>query len=202
MSNQEFENYITLMGKLLQLNPDQRDQIAGELQDHMQMRVAELESEGVEKQQAIKQALEEFGDAASMAKNFQSVIKHRNRRRMMRFVTFSIAGSFVAAVLLMAMWPLESHFGSPSQSVAQEGEPKSTAQEPETTADPPIRYSTGTESTIKAEQALRQNVDLDYDEIPYGDVQGELQERTGLNFILSSSALDDSLSLDLSLIHI
>ena len=196
MSNQEFENYITLMGKLLQLNPDQRDQIAGELQDHMQMRVAELESEGVEKQQAIKQALEEFGDVAGMAKNFQTVIKHRNRRRMMRFVTFSIAGSFVAAVLLMAMWPLESHFGAPSQSVAQEGEAQSTDQEPELAVKPPVRFSTGTERTIKAEQALRQNVDLDYDETPYAEVQEDLQARTGLNFILSSSAQDDWLTSD------
>ena len=42
MSNQEFENYVTLIGKLLQLTREQRDQISGELQDHLQMRVADL----------------------------------------------------------------------------------------------------------------------------------------------------------------
>ena len=120
MSNQEFENYIALMGKLLQLSQKQRDQIAGELRDHLQLRVADLQSEGIEEQDAIKQALEEFGDAAVMAKNFQSVINHKKRRWMMRFVTFSIAGSFLAAILLMALWPSESRFGAPSHSVAQD----------------------------------------------------------------------------------
>ena len=72
MSNQEFENYVALIGKLLQLTREQRDQISGELQDHLQMRVADLASEGVSKQDAINQALEEFGDAAAMAKNFSN----------------------------------------------------------------------------------------------------------------------------------
>ncbi len=74
MSNQEFENYVALIGKLLQLTREQREQISGELQDHLQMRVADLMSEGVAKQDAVAKALEEFGDAAVMAKNFQTVI--------------------------------------------------------------------------------------------------------------------------------
>ena len=57
MSNQEFENYVALIGKLLQLKPEQRDQIGGELQDHLQMRVADLVEDGMNKQSAISQAL-------------------------------------------------------------------------------------------------------------------------------------------------
>ena len=193
MSNQEFENYLALIGKLLQLSHKQRDQIAGELRDHLQMRVADLESEGVEKQEAIKRALEEFGDAAVMAKNFQSVINHKKRRWMMRFVTFSIAGSFVAAVLLMAIWPSESRFGAPSRSIAQDGK---AAEKVPSATEPPIQFSPGTELTIKTEHALRQITDLNYDEDPFADVMEDLETRLGVNFLLSSSAEDDSLTGD------
>ena len=193
MSNQEFENYIALIGKLLQLNREQRGQIAGELQDHLQMRVADLESEGVEKQEAIRRALEEFGDAAAMAKNFQSVINHKKRRRMMRFITFSIAGSFVAAVLLMALWPSESRFGAPSRSIAQDGK---AAEKVTTTTEPPIQFSPGTELAIKTEHAFRQITDLHYDGDPWSEVMEDLAMTTGANFFLSSSAADDALTYD------
>ena len=120
MSNQEFENYVALIGKLLQLKPEQRDQIGGELQDHLQMRVADLVVDGMNKQSAISQALEEFGDAAVMAKNFQTVINMKRRRWMMRFATLATAGLFVVATLLMAMWPNNARFGAPEFSTAQE----------------------------------------------------------------------------------
>ncbi len=193
MSNQEFENYLALIGKLLQLSRNQRDQIAGELRDHLQMRVADLEGEGTPRQDAIRQALEEFGDAAAMAKNFQSVINHKKRRQMMRFVTFSIAGSFLVAVLLMAMWPSQSHFGAPSTSIAQDNK---AVEKTESKTEPPIRFSPGTEATIKTERALKRVVDLEYDQTPWSEVEEDLELRLGVNFLLSISAMDDSLTED------
>ncbi len=48
MSNQEFENYLRLMGKLLrQLSRGQQQQIAGELRDHLESRVAKVGTGGV-----------------------------------------------------------------------------------------------------------------------------------------------------------
>lgn len=191
MSNEEFETYVALMGKLLQLTPAQREQISGELQDHLQMRVADLVGEGVAKPDAIKQAIEEFGDAAVMAKNFQTVINLKRRRWMMRFATLTIAGVFFAAVLSMAMWPEDTRFGSPNKSMAQEG---TKVVEQVNHSAPEI--SAGTMGTLRVERALREVVSLSYDEVPYKTIQKDLEKRTGLNFILSSSARDDCLAED------
>lgn len=190
MSNEEFENYVALMGKLLQFSPEQREQISGELQDHLQMRVADLMSEGVARSEAISMALEEFGDAAVMAKNFQSVINLKRRRWMMRFATYSIVCAFLMAILTMAMWPENSRFGAPTQSLAQTDEPAAEVEK--------VKHhgSIATQQTLVAERALKQLVDFNYDERPFDEIEEELETITGVNFILSRSAIDDSLTPD------
>ena len=193
MSSEEFENYIALIGKLLQLSPEQRDQISGELQDHLQMRVADLIDEGVAKPDAIGQALEEFGDAAAMAQNFQTVLILNRRRWMMRFATFSIAGAFLAAVLTMAMWPDNARFGSPNTSMAQV---EAGSQPGQAAGDPVEEAPNATQRTLHAEKTLKKVVDLNYTETPFKDVEGMLESITGLNFLLTSSAQDDSLGDD------
>ncbi len=193
MSNEEFETYVALMGKLLQLTPEQREQISGELQDHLQMRVADLVEDGMTKSDAVKQAVEEFGDAAVMAKNFQTVLNLKRRRWMMRFATISMAGAFLAAVLTMAMWPDNSRFGSPNKSLAQVEE--GAADQALKTDDQPV-LSEATQRTRHAEEVLKQNISLQYDEQPFQEIELELEQRTGLNFILSNSAQDDSLGGD------
>ena len=62
------------------------------------MRVADLVEDGMAKPDAVNQAVEEFGDAAVMAKNFQTVLNLKRRRWMMRFATISMAGAFLVAV--------------------------------------------------------------------------------------------------------
>ena len=196
MSNQEFENYVALIGKLLQLTREQRDQISGELQDHLQMRVADLVSEGVAKQDAVAKALEEFGDAAVMAKNFQTVMNLKRRRWMMRFATISIAGAFLAAVLTMALWPDNARFGAPGVSLAQDKETPEAQAKTAGLGEVNFRFSDGTQRDLKTEEALKQVVDLDFMETPMDDIIGELREMTGLNFLLDSSATDDQLYAD------
>ncbi len=192
MSNQEFENYVALIGKLLQLKPEQRDQIGGELQDHLQMRVADLVDDGMTKQSAISQALEEFGDAAVMAKNFQTVINMKRRRWMMRFATLATAGLFVVATLLMAMWPNNARFGAPEFSTAQE----TTAEAKDKVEDSVVHLSDATTRNLKAEKALEQAAFFDYDETPWSDIEEELEKTMGINIFLDDSAIDDSLPED------
>lgn len=191
MSNQEFENYIALIGKLLQLSSEQREKISGELQDHLQMRIADLMSEGVSQHDATTQALEEFGDAAVMAKNFQSVINLKRRRWMMRFATFSIAAMFLATVLTMALWPDNARFGSPDSSMAQVAN-----QDKDSDSKSGPSLSLGTQLTMLAEAALKKPIDLQFEETPWSEIQEELESKTRLNFLLSSSARDDALTED------
>ena len=200
MSDQEFESYIALVGKLLRLNRRQRDQIAGELQDHLQTRLGELQKEGVPKQEAIKQALEEFGDAAAMANNFYTVFQHNKRRWMMRFFTFSILGCFVAVVLMMALWPAGARFGTPGSATAQNPEANPTdvsqAVEPNELIQVARQFSHTTELTLATEQALKKKFDFNYDQVLFSNVKKDLEARTGLKLLLHQSATEDYLTMD------
>jgi hypothetical protein len=215
MSNAEFQNYLALIGKLLQLTRQQREAIGLELQDHLDSRVADLMELGVDRNEAIGQALEEFGDAALMAKNLQFVSQIKRRRWMMRIATFSIAGSFLVAVLTMAMWPENARFGGPDRSHAQvDKQDPADALSPNRLAIPnqegspsagliggdPDQSATGGATIFslnkKIEQALKKTVDLDYQEMPWSEVQSDLSERFQINLITDQTALDDALAPD------
>ena len=73
MSNEEFENYLALVSKLLRLDRRQRDMIGNEMRDHMETRVEEMVESGVDRTEAVRCALEEFGDAAGLANQFQCI---------------------------------------------------------------------------------------------------------------------------------
>ena len=67
MPEREFELYLSVLSRLLRLNPQQKDAIADELRDHLEERFEELVRSGVPRDDAIRQALDEFGDAAGLA---------------------------------------------------------------------------------------------------------------------------------------
>lgn len=105
MPEQDFDLYLSLLGKLLRLRPAQRAAIRDELQDHLEERTAELCGEGLTREAAVRRALDEFGDAAALADHFSRLTRLRTRRRIMRF---TLAGSIVSAVALLvafAFWP-------------------------------------------------------------------------------------------------
>lgn len=112
----------------------------------------------------------------------------------MRFATYSIVGAFLAATLTMAMWPENARFGTPNASMAQA---EAQAQdEPAQTDEAAVGVSDATKRTIFAEEALRRVVSLDYKETPFGEIERDLEGMTGLNFLIHSSAQNDSLSSD------
>jgi len=193
MSNEEFENYIALVSRLLQLRGKQKDQISVELRDHLQTRAAELESEGETKQTALRQAIEEFGDAAAMAKNFQSVQNLKRQRSMMRFTTFAIAGVFLAALFTMSMWPGEARFGAPESSIARtprDDGPKRSKSSPSAKQ----LVSRSSARNLATEKVLEKIIDLNYAETAFSEVKADLEKMSGLNIILDETAVDDSLT--------
>lgn len=194
MSEQEFQNYVALITKILRLKGGQRDLISGELQDHLRSRVADLKENGTPEDEAFRQALEEFGDATAMAQNFQTVRLLQRQRWIMRFTTLAIVGSFLMAIFAMAMWPSESHFGSPANSVANA--PLDDQADDEAVSVGPVLVSAASKRDLMTEKALKQIVDLNYVETTFSEVMDDLRERTGLNFILDGSAEDDSLTKD------
>ena len=90
MSEQEFELYLKLLSRCLGLTPGQREQIADELRDHLEQRLAELEQAGVARDKAVVQALDEFGDAAVLAANFAAIARLKRRRFLMRLSLGSV----------------------------------------------------------------------------------------------------------------
>lgn len=193
MSNHEFENYLALVSRLMRLNRSQTATIRDELRDHLETRVSELVESGVDQKDAMRQALEEFGDAAVLANRFQTIFQLNQRRWLMRFTTFSIAGTFLAAILVMAMWPSPARFGSPSTSVAQEEVPIPSNEATEPT---PTESKPSIATSIWVDQKLNEGCTLDFYEAPFVEVMDELRDSYQLNVILDQSAKDDSLTAD------
>ncbi|HZZ26964.1 MAG TPA: permease prefix domain 1-containing protein [Pirellulales bacterium] len=105
MSDREFENYLTLIGRLLRLNSKQREAIGEELRDHFESRLAELMGSGFTHERAVQIALEEFGDAAGLATQFSKISQTRKRRILMRCTIASVLGLAAAVFLALAVWP-------------------------------------------------------------------------------------------------
>jgi hypothetical protein len=105
MSDHEFENYLTLIGRLLRLSSAQREVIGEELRDHIESRLSELTSRGLTHAEAVRIALDEFGDAAGLAAHFSSIAQTRKRRMIMRCTVASVTALAAALVLAFSLWP-------------------------------------------------------------------------------------------------
>ena len=198
MTNHEFENYFALVSRLMRLNRPQEKWIRDELHDHLETRIDELVQAGTDPNEATRQALEEFGDAASLAQKFQTVFQQNQRRWMMRFAAFSIAGSFLFVILVMAMWPSDARFGAPEQGIAQETtSATSTAGPVAGMGDRVVEGQIQTSANL--DRILQSPFSGDYDEVEFIDVMDELRENYGINVLLDQSAEDDSLTEDESI---
>ena len=213
MSNDEFESWLSLVGRLLGLSEGQRKQISEELRDHLESRVVDLMESGMDRQAAVLKAVEEFGDAAVLAKNLQSVSLANRKRWMMRFMTLATAAMFLVAVLTMAMWPENARFGSPSQSVAQEDPfDKRSSDNPDPFGKNPKQQAAAKEKLGKPSprsvsrsiirKKLAENHDLVYDSDPFGDIRQELQDALKINIVVDANlagVLDDDTEISANL---
>lgn len=90
MSEQEFENYLGLLGRFLRLDAGQREEIRRELRAHLDEAVEANLAAGMSRDEAVRQALDDFGDAAELADRFGKI--GRNERWFMK-------GTAIAAVV-------------------------------------------------------------------------------------------------------
>lgn len=181
MSNDEFETWLSLVGRLLQLNDRQRGQIGEELRDHLESRVAELLESGMDERSAALQAVEEFGDAAVLAKNLQSVSLVNRKRWMMRFTVLASAAMFLAVLLTMAMWPDNARFGAPATSVAQDD--AAAATQPASAVEPSQPSETA-RANAEVRKQLNQKLDMDFKQVPFSQVADFIREQTGCNVMI------------------
>lgn len=106
MPEAEFEMYLSMLSRLVRLNPEQRSAIADELRDHLEARLIELISAGHSREEAVRMALDDFGDAASLAGDFRKATILKQRRKVMRYSLASVAGLVVTLFLVSAFWPV------------------------------------------------------------------------------------------------
>ncbi len=100
MSEADFDLYLTLLNRFMRLTPRQGEAIGDELRDHLESRLEDLARGGMSREAAIRQALEEFGDATHLAQHFTSLARARHRRMIMR----CSIGTGLAALLLVGFF--------------------------------------------------------------------------------------------------
>jgi PDZ domain len=183
MSDREFDNYLTLLSGLLRLDSKQRRAIAEELRSHL-----ELIEQGVSKDEAIQEALAEFGDAAGLAGQFTTISWQRKRRWLMRLTTFSVAAMILLAAGLTIFWPGRN---------AAPGVASVVAQDPPAPAQASAEVQPAPRGENKLAAALDRRIDVDFQNVPLKEVAAYMTKLTGVTFCLSAKKLEEAgVSLD------
>jgi hypothetical protein len=216
MSDRDFDNYLTLLASLLRLDPKQRQSISQELRSHLEDRLDELTAQGISHNDAIKQALAEFGDAAGLAGQFVALSQNRKRRWLMRMTTFSIAATLLVAASLALLWPARNAAPGLAAVVAQAppaadpfaAQPTTPSPpEPDPFAAPPPALGPkldtppakkGPSSAVsRITNELEKFTNIDVVEMPLRDVVAYLSEMHGIPILLKAKKLEEaSISTD------
>jgi len=206
MSDREFENYLTLLASLLRLDPKQRGEISAELRSHLEDRLDELMARGLSREEAVKRALAEFGDAAGLAGQFVAINRNRKRRWLMRMTTFSIAATVLVATGIAIFWPGRNAGPGAAAVIAQGpadidpfGAPKGIQTDPFAQApaaaeknDAIVRTNVPSSAAKRIERELDKTCDTDFVETPLKDVIAYLQEMRAIPIVLSLKKLEEA----------
>jgi hypothetical protein len=195
MSNEEFDNYLALLAKLLRLGEQQREQIAGELRAHLEDRLDDLLSRGMPRHEAVKLALEEFGDAAVLADDFVSISRNRKRRWMMRITTLSAAAIVLIAAGVFTFWPGTNAGPGAAALVAQDpaaGGPGVRLPGIGPGSQGPMPVALDFPKVATLDERLDQRIDVDFADTPLRDVIEFLHQQTGIAFYTKAQRLEDA----------
>ncbi len=192
MSEREFENYLILLSRLLRLNPAQRDAVADELQDHLHERLEVLIARGVSRDDAIRIALEEFGDAAGLAGEFSEIVRIRKKRWMMRVTTGTIAATAATILMAMALWPDPEAGPAPMIATAQQSDEleEAAAEEPEESS-PGDRGPRESKLNAASAEKLAKLGSVEFIKQPLEDAIAQISQVTDVQFYIDRKALED-----------
>ena len=190
MSEHEFEQFLALFRGMLRLNPAQRDEIAAELMDHLQERLAELSDRGMPRDKAVKIALEEFGDAAGLAAQFVLVLSQQRRRRIMKWTASSVVVVMMLLFGAYAFWPANPVRGPlPVVAIAQEPAAGAAQNKTEPAKEAPAAPAPKPDTIQEIETLLAQKQSANFDQIPLEDFLNAVGENAKVDFYLDKSAL-------------
>ncbi len=191
MSDHEFDNYLALLGGMLRLRRTQRAHVAGELRDHLIEHVAHLEASGITHEEAVRRALEEFGDAAALAANFSALVGMRRRRLIMRC---TIGTTVVMTGLVVAMLAFRPRvFDDPSLVNAQtESNAAGTAQLSGNAAPRRDSRPMTADADTTAQRKLKEKGEVEFDGVPLAEVLEYLSDRHSIQHYVDKRSLQDA----------
>ena len=173
-----------LLNRLLRIAPKQRQLVAEEFRAHMEDRLDDLLDRGIDRDQAVKLALEEFGDAAGLAAQIATLSWNRKRRWYMKVSAFSVAGLAAAVLLAIALWPESQRLPATATAIAQQ--PAGKGKGKMRAAPQP-----------SLDEKLAKRMDADFLDTPLKDVLEFLTQSNGVQFYTNRRALtDENLALD------
>ncbi|HUE69966.1 MAG TPA: permease prefix domain 1-containing protein [Pirellulaceae bacterium] len=185
MSQQEFDNYLALLARLLRIAPQQREQVAEEFRTHLEDRLDDLLARGMSRDKAVKLALEEFGDAAGLAANLAQISTIRKRRWYMKVSAFSVAGLAAAVLLAIALWPESQRLPATPQAIAQQPATKGAKGRSKAAPQPTL------------EEKLAARITVDFLDMPLVDVFEFVGAGNKIQIYVNRRALaDEALELD------
>ncbi len=187
MSEREFELYLSLMGKLLRLGPEQTEAIADELRDHFDERFVALCRQGVPREQAIRQALDEFGDAAGLASDFTQLARVRRRRLIMRCTLATVLAGAATLFVVQALTPPNAVVNGPPLARAQAADDAAvgTLEIPEPTAPTYIDPAT------LMPPPLAEKLTWEFTEMPLDEMLAEFSRRVEMPLLIDVVSLND-----------
>jgi hypothetical protein len=192
MPEREFELYLDLLGRLLRLRPEQRAEIADELRDHLEARLDELTAAGLSREDAVRRALEEFGDAAGLAGHFTHIAREKRRRMIMRCTLGTVVATAVALLALSAFWPPQVAVNLPGRVVAQEVQEPAAADPDPGPGDSGAAGENVRDETIpQVEAKLEKRIDAAFEETPLSEALEFVGDAIGVDFVLDRKSLED-----------
>lgn len=191
MTDSQFDNFLALVRSLLRLTPQQREALGDELRDHLESRREELESEGRSRDDAIRIAVEEFGDTAALARAFASLTRHRTRRMLMRYSFASVIALTFAALAVYSLWPETPRGPRVASAVAQfggGGGGNFGGQAP-ATGNSAKFFVGGTKSADPVQAKLDALTSVEFTDAPLVEILRHFKDEHNLNLLLDRKAL-------------
>jgi HAAS domain-containing protein len=189
VSQQEFENYLALLTRLLRVAPPQREQLAEEFRAHLEDRLDELLAGGMSREKAVHTAIGEFGDAAVLAAELAQIAQRRRRRLLMKMSYAGVAGLALVGLLVFALWPDGRQAQGPPAAVAQgAGQEKTETPAPLPKAAP----DRASQAHAKIQAALETETEFDFKDTPLKDFIDFIGANYKIPVVLCRGTLEDA----------
>ena len=198
MPEHEFEIYLSVLSRLMKLDEQQKSAIADELSDHLEERFEELVRAGLGRDEAIRRALDEFGDASGLAVDLTRVSQKRIRRIIMRSGLATAALLFIGFGWVFLFPPANDALNPEPLLIAQDSSTGTTELLAASADVPsPARLSLDTDSADFDSAFLKRTIHFNFSDTPLVDVLEYVSSQVQVSSLLDVVAVEDAgLSVD------